>query len=285
MNELEPEDLQTVNDAHCVYVDPNKGNLIYCIDDNNKVFRYTRWQRMHETKRLFAQRTIRRYKRYNALEPIEAEISRFNSKVCRFTQFMDHVNIKNRNNQELFPFYNAEFLRKMKLRTYMDTQRSESSLVNRLKETYSVDSNGVPHNRPIILIYGDCNVGPQMRGIISTPMIGLKRRLAKDFPIISMDEYRTSCLDWKTGLPNQNARITVNNRTRHLHHVLVSKILDVGKGRPRYSFINRDRNSVLNIKKLTKHFLATGTRLRNYDRKVKFPKVHLRVIQTESAGT
>ena len=42
-----------------------------------------------------------------------------------------------------------------------------------MKQIYEKD------DKKILLAYGDCNVGKQMRHIISTPMIGLKRQLKK----------------------------------------------------------------------------------------------------------
>ena len=121
-----------------------------------------------------------------------------------------------------------------------------------IKQTYSTDP------RPITLIYGDWSVPKQMKHVISTPMIGLKRRLHQAFDIINIDEFRTSCLDWRTEAYNKEATVvTKKGRTKKLHSVLVSSIpQDNNPAERKLSFQNRDRNSVLNIRKLSRHFFA-----------------------------
>ena len=137
-----------------------------------------------------------------------------NSKTCNFNSFMNYLRVKNECNNLLFKHYEKEFFRKLKLREYINTQRSESNLVKRLKEKFCID------NRPLVLVYGDWSISKQMRNIISTPMIGLKRRLHKEFNIINIDEYRTSCIDNFTDLPNVNAVITTENgKQKKLHRV------------------------------------------------------------------
>jgi hypothetical protein len=75
-------------------------------------------------------------------------------------------------------------------------------LINNLERKFKTD------NRPLVLIYGDWSVGrkKQMKNMISTPMIGLQRRLHKAFGIVQIDEYRTSCVDNF----NVNAKVFTN---------------------------------------------------------------------------
>jgi len=44
----------------------------------------------------------------------------------------------------------------LQLRTYINTQRSESKLINNIKKIYGKDSEGEKDGREIKLIYGDC---------------------------------------------------------------------------------------------------------------------------------
>ena len=249
---------------HPVYVDPNKGNLIYCIDDKNTVFRYTRKQRLIETQRLKNQRAINKFNKDNNLKPIETSVSEENSKTCNFEKFMKYLNIKNEANNKLFVYYEKEVIRKMNLRTYINTQRSESKLIRNMRRIYGENT---------VLIYGDCNVGKQMKHIISTPMIGLKRTLAKYFPVYNFDEFRTSCLDWRTEKYNSNAKVKlVNGNTKSLHSVLVSKIPKYNSSGDEYfvpSFQNRDRNSVMNIRKLSQLCFDGEPRPLKYQRGIK----------------
>ena len=277
LEDLPSEEVQRVRNAHRVYVDPNKGNLIYCIDDANKVFRYTRSQRIHETKRALHQKKVQKYKDQHNLQMIETQLSTMNSRTCYLERFLQYVTVKNQVNAQLFVHYQQEFFRKMKLTSFIETKRSEANMINRIKKAYQTDE------REIILIYGDCNVGYQMRHVISTPMIGMKRRLAKEFKVVHIDEYRTSCLDWKTGLRNANVRVAkAEGGTKKLHSVLVSTIPNRGSTGWSQSFINRDRNAVLNMRKITHQFLIDGTRPVEYRRTKSFQGLTLKLITTDA---
>jgi hypothetical protein len=271
--DLSEEQIQTLQHSHRIYIDPGKENIIYCMDDEPRVgtrrdqpvpkanvFKYTRKQRLKETGRMEAQETIRRYKKDHQLGPIEAHVSTQNSKTCNYDSFMTYLLVKNEANRKLFEHYEKEFFRKLKLRTYINKQRSESRLVNNLKRKFCTD------NRPLVLVYGDWSIGrkKQMKNMISTPMIGLQRRLHKAFGIVQIDEYRTSCIDNFTSRPNVNAKVfTDAGKRRSLHRVLVSNIplstpcTDV---ETRKRFQHRDLNAVRNFKKITDSFLRDRTR-------------------------
>jgi hypothetical protein len=247
-----------------VYIDPNKGNLLYCVDDDNKFFRYTRKQRLTETQRLKHQKTIDNYKTQHKLKEIETEISDQNSKTCTYTKFKKYLKVKNKANAKLFQYYEKEFIRKLKLRTYINTQRSESRLINNIKKTYG------EKGKEIIICHGDWAVSKQMKHIISTPQIGLKRMLKKHFKIYNVDEFRTSCLDYRTEEKNTNAKvITKDGKTKKLHSVLVSTIPKFESSGCKTSYQNRDRNSVLNIRKIVKSWFEKRERPYRYRRDIK----------------
>ena len=150
------KELQEIKDSHLVYIDPNKGNLIYCIDDNGIKFRYTRKQRLKETQRIKNQNKIKKFKKENDLMKFETKVSTENSKTCDYKKFMEYLSVKNLANETLFKYYEEEFIRKLQLRTYINTQRSESKLINNIKKIYGKDSEGKKDGREIKLIYGDC---------------------------------------------------------------------------------------------------------------------------------
>src|SRR5207253_2925445 len=43
-------ELDELKKRNVVGIDPNKGNLLYCIDEHDKILRYTQGQRKFETK-------------------------------------------------------------------------------------------------------------------------------------------------------------------------------------------------------------------------------------------
>jgi hypothetical protein len=104
---------------------------------------------------------------------------------------------------------------------------------------------------PPILIYGDWSIGKQMRYMLSTPNIGLKRKLGEYFTIYSIDEYRTSLLNYKTEEVSENLYLPDKNGVvRKMHSILTYQMENKRTG-----CINRDKNSVNNMAKITEHFL------------------------------
>ena len=178
---------------------------------------------------------------------------------------MSYLKIKNQANSKLFQYYEEEFLRKLKLRRYINTQRSESQICNNLERVLGTKG------KKIALMYGDCNVGKQMRHIISTPMIGLKRTLKKRFCVLNVDEYRTSCLDYRTDNYNENTYVNKNGKKTKLHSVLVSTILNKNSEKS-LSYQNRDRNSVHNIRKIVLRWFEKRERPERYRRDIKLSK-------------
>ena len=61
---------------------------------------------------------------------------------------------------------------------------------------------------------GDWGVPKQMRNFISTPMIGLKRRLRKAFDIINLDEFKTSQLNNVTKTKCDNLTAIIHKKTK-----------------------------------------------------------------------
>ena len=80
-------------------------------------------------------------------------------------------------------------------------------------------------------------------------------------------------MDWRTEKYNNNVNIKYNKngllKTKKLHAVLVSDIPTLNSSICKKSFQNRDRNSVLNIRKLTHYYLETKERIERYKRGIK----------------
>ena len=90
-----------------------------------------------------------------------------------------------------------------------------------------------------------------MRGQISTPNLGLKRKLSEHFTIYNLDEFRTSILNYKTEDKNENLYLPDKNQIiRKLHSVLTYQTEKNRKG-----CINRDENAVNNMIKIVKYYL------------------------------
>ena len=270
--ELMKEEMKKMCEMYnLLLLDPGKNpDLLYiCNYDDNvnniKYFKYTTKQRLHELGTIKHRKILQNFKKEREINEIEQKLSEMSSKTCIFSNFMTHVENKSKVVDVLREHYTLPFLRKMNLRSYMNKLRSESKLVNNIKSIFGKD------DRDIVLIYGDWSRLSQMRGVISTPCIGLKRRLAENFKIFNIDEFRTSCLDNLTFKENKNAKIydTKTGKKKALHSVLVSNILENVVGNPLKRFQNRNRNSALNMVNIIKHYKTEGIRKPEFSRSFK----------------
>jgi hypothetical protein len=103
---------------------------------------------------------------------------------------------------------------------------------------------------------------------ISTPNIGLKRKLAEYFTIYNLDEFRTSCLDCHSETKCDNLYLPdKKGKERKLHSVLTYQTEN-----KRMGCINRDENAVNNMIKIINCFLVDKTRPEKYTRSYVFQK-------------
>jgi type II secretory pathway component PulJ len=159
---------------------------------------------------------------------------------------------------------------KYKWYSYINTKRSEDNLLNRIEEIFG---------KNIILIYGDWSAGQQMRNFISTPNIGLKRKLNERFRVYNIDEYNTSAISCKNNEEKCKNLYLLNKEgnLKKIHAVLTFKMKN-----GRYGCINRDRNSVNNMKTITEYWLENKTRPIAFRRSIKeIKKSKLIVLKKE----
>jgi len=200
-----------------VCTDPNHGNLISCIaktgeensikkiictDTNEKTiqfknnndikFRYTRSQRNVETKK----------KKYNKIREdikenkingenvknIESQLSNYNSKICDINEFTFYLDKKIEINRILYEHYSNPIYRKLKMNTYINTQKSESKMMEEFRKKF-----GPPDN--VLIIFGDYGRKDTMKGC--EPHISRRiKRLFRNYgyEVYLIDEYMTSKL-------------------------------------------------------------------------------------------
>ena len=260
LDEVDENTLNDIKNSNRVYIDPGKRSLLVMIDDKNNKFIYTNKQKLHETKQLKYQRLQKNYKKKNGILKIEHTFN-LNSKTCYIKKFKEYIKEKNQLNDKLFIKYEKELFRRYKWYSYLNKTRSRDKLLNKIKNKFGKDCK---------LIYGDWGEKTncyQMRNFISTPKIGLKRKISEKFKIYNIDEFRTSCLNNITEEKCKNLYLPdKKGKLRKLHAVLTFKMEN-----NRCGCINRDWNAVRNMRKITDYWLQYGERpikfRRNYDLK------------------
>jgi hypothetical protein len=183
LEDLNDNELEEIKNNNWVVIDPGKKTLLYMKDKKERELRYTNKRYVRQTRRIKYQRLLQNYRNKNNISNIENELSKYNSRSCNLVNYKEYILNKNRINNILFDEYNKEIFRKYKWYGYINRKKTETDLVRDIKNIFGRDVN---------IIYGDWSNGKAMRGLISTPNLGLKRKLAEYYPIYNLDESGSS---------------------------------------------------------------------------------------------
>ena len=229
-----------------IFIDPGKRSLLTMVDDNNKFVNYTNREHMSRTKRLIYSKKLNTYKDTLGINTFENTLSDFNSKSCIVEDFKKYINKKLEVNDKVKELYNNNKFRQYKWYSFINKKRAEDNLLNKIEKEYSKEH---------IIIIGDWSIGKQMNNFISTPNITLKRKLKERFKVYNIDEFRTSCLNYKTENRCENLILPSNKTGKNykMHSILTYKIEN-----NRLGCINRDKNGCYNIKKLFYSYINLG---------------------------
>jgi len=242
-----------------IFIDPGKRTLFSMMDDDGKYFSYTNRQYIKETKRLKYHTLLKNHKDRIGITEIEEGLNKYNSKTCNIEKFKEYVIAKIKANEKLVPLYQELKFRKYKWYGYINKKRTEDNMVNKIANKYSKDH---------IIIIGDWSIGKQMRNFISTPNLTLKRKLQEHFKVYNIDEFRTSCLSYKTEEVCDNLYLRFKKdpkqKERKIHSILTYQMENNRK-----ACINRDKNGCKNIQKVFNSYMKTGERPDKYKREYK----------------
>jgi hypothetical protein len=241
INDVTKEELEGKH----IFIDPGKKALLTMIDDENKFSRYTNKQYLKETKRLKYNNKVLKIKTELGIKKEEEYLSNFNSKTININNFKDYIMNKLKVNNKVMKYYFDNRFRQIKWYSYINKKRTEDKLLNEIENTYSKDH---------MIIIGDWSIGKQMSNFISTPNLRLKRKLRERFKVYNIDEFKTSCINYKNENQCENLKLWFNNKYRKMHSILTFKMENT-----RLGCINRDKNGCNNIKKLFNSYIETGT--------------------------
>jgi hypothetical protein len=257
LEELNTMQLEELKNNNWVCVDPGKSNLLYMKNKNGITMNYTNRNHIRNTKRIKYQKLIENYKDKKHISTIENTLSLYSCKTCDYKKFKQYIKHKNELYEILLFDYKKEIFRKYKWYSHINKKRTEAKLVNNIKKTFGKD---------VIIVEGDWSIGKQMRGCLSTPNLGLKRKLAQHFKVYNLDEFRTSLLNCKTETKNENIFLPDKKEiSRKIHQVLTYQTES-----KRMGCINRDENSVNNMINLVKYYLEFKNRPEKFRRDYKF---------------
>ena len=257
IDEFTDKQLKDLTNYNLVGVDPGKRNILAMIDKDRSKLSYTSIQRRFECHKNNKKKIDKI--RDDNIKALETEISGCNSKACSIKNFKEYIKKKNEINDKLFNFYENKLFRKCKRKAYINTQKSEAKLVNKIKETFQKD------NKKICLAYGNWSQPKQMRNYFPTPSIGIKRMLCKHFKMVTVDEFKTSKLCACCSSENEKFQMRDNPKpyktgSSLVHSLLRCKNVNCNK------FWDRDVNGSTNILKIATNYIINKCRLDAFKR-------------------
>ena len=248
-----------------IFIDPGKRSLFTMMNDDGKFYSYTNKQRVNETKRLKYQNILKKYRDELEITSKENELSLYNSKSCNINKYREFITKKINTNEVLYRLYQNNKFRQYKWYAFINKKRTEDNMLNKIEKTYTKDS---------IIIIGDWSIGKQMKNFISTPNLSLKRKLQERFKVYNIDEYRTSCLNYKTEELSKNLYLVdKRNKERKMHSILTYKMENKRNG-----CINRDKNGCKNIQKVFNYYIEYDERPERYKRGVDLQKLQTAIV-------
>ncbi len=281
---MDDETRQRLLKANKIYIDPGKGSLLTIIDDNSKEFRFTNKHKKNESLEYIFEAFNNKMRKEYGIEAIEAKLSAFNTRTVSFTKFLAYIHEKDKVKQEISKYYVGDEtyidFRREKLIKYIYTKKTYTRLIQNIKKTYGDD---------VVIVIGNWGRNPNIKYCAPTPGIGLKRILAKHFELFEIDEFRTSMLFHETDKKCSKFYVNTEKDTtkppvmKKVHYVLVGDSVDKKTNRPIRVCLNRDRNGVINIRKIARNILETGQRPLAYTRNYDLPKE--KKIQYENRKT
>ncbi|MEO8255613.1 MAG: hypothetical protein ABI554_14635 [Flavobacterium sp.] len=260
IEDVPQQDLLRLNkDFNLVFCDPGKRTLLTMLDNYDNRFNYTNQQLIFDCKRKTYKKLCDKKRYLSGIlfnENLANIANLINFKTCNIKDFKHAIRLKNNLNKIILTNYTDPLYRKLKWWGYINKQKSETKLVRQIKDKFGNDKEAV-------LIIGDWSAKTQLRNFMPTPGIGLKKRLKRDFQVYLIDEWRTSKLHWKTKESCENLKIidSKTGKSKKIHAVLRAKLENGCDG-----CINRDLNSVRNMRKIVSHLRSTGLKPERFKR-------------------
>ena len=246
IDELCNKDLEICKSKKLISIDPGKSNMVFMLDENKTKLRYTCCQRRMESLRKRGNKIILREKQKNKIIEEETKLSSYNCKSVNYNEFKKYITEKTKLNNKVRDFYEKELYRKLKWRTWIYQRKSEDKFLNRIEETYG-------NKEELLLCYGNWSNNKQMKYIMPTKRVGLRRVIQKKFSVVLVDEFRTSklCSHCNCELEHYN----------NLHRVLVCRgCKSSGSESKNTTFMNRDMNACMNMLHISNSWIQSKIR-------------------------
>jgi hypothetical protein len=198
---------------------------------------------------------------------VESNKTKYKKTESKKDKMIKYINDLEKIDRIIEKHYESAIFRKLNMNAYINTQRSESRMINNFRKK-------IGSEKDTVVIIGDNGLKDVViKGLESTLSKGMIEIFKRNgYTIYVIDEFRTSKLC--NGCENE-----------------LSKFLDVSSKKPKFKnsgkiyksygilrcqsstqvcnvIHNRDKNAVKNMLKIVSNYQATGKRLQKYSRKI-----------------
>jgi hypothetical protein len=247
IEDLSKEQLIPLKNRNIIGCDPGRHSLVYMMDKNGNKLQYTASQRKIENYGKRNQRILLQEKKKNKIIEKETRLSLQNSNSVDYEKFKLFLVEKDKLNKETIQFYKKEVWRKMKFRSYRYGNKSIDTFLNKIKETFGEN---------ILIGYGNWSRSSQMKYTMPTMNKGLRKLIHKKYDTITINEYYTSqkCCEC-----HQKINHYKDKKGVEIYRLFTCSNC-VSCENKNVVFRTRDKNSAINILKLTECWIKTQTR-------------------------
>lgn len=271
INSLPDFQFTELKDKKIVCCDPGKKFMAYMMDQDGNELKYSSNQRRAETKSKRCEKILIKNKNRNhEVKECENKMSLTSSKTVNFEKFKEYIKIRNEVEPVLSNFYEDLLLPKLRWRKYIYKQKSESRFVNNIQKTFGKEKD-------IIICLGDWSNMNKLKNGPPCFGDGLKKIISKNFKYtVLLDEFNTSKKCHGCSQDTENIQIDGKKIYRLLgckncnvynKNISENQKDEINSECLNYKYINRDKNSCLNMIKIVQHMINNeGERLSEYSR-------------------
>jgi len=234
ISSLSKEERESLAKKNIVGCDPGKWNLVQMVGDNKSKLRYTtpyRWSESKFTRHGLIRRLM---SQANGIKQLELPLNVVNSSTVKLDEFKKYIKIKAEVSILVEGYYNDMVYRKLNHRSKIRGKATTKKFINNIEKTFGSDA---------VMAYGDWCRSDQMKGIVPTPGISLKKEIARKFAMYDMDEYGSSKYHYDG---KELKHHYVNGKK--LYRVLVHDERSGPQDKKKVRFIHRDINGARNIR-------------------------------------
>ena len=265
--------LETLNKLNWVVIDPGMNSLLTMLSkDGKKSYTYSKEQHLNRSNRKKITKKIERIKK-EKINDLENKLTKDNQRLRTsndYKKFNSYFLIKMKIHKELENLYNDVRLNKLKWILFINEKRSENLLVNDIKKKFGNDT---------VLILGNWSMNKKGIKCTSVPNKKYEKVLNRNFITLKINEFRTSIIHNKTEKKCENLikKYDINKQTiksifnleklkeKNIERVdkikkdkKIHKILVCKTNEKLNEYVNRDINSVKNMKNIVFSYINTN---------------------------